>query len=263
MKYINEFINFIKNVRNYSENTVINYKKDLEEYSKYLKFNNLNILSITYKEVKEYLSYLYDKEYSKSTLSRKISTLRSFYKYLYGESLIDKNPYLFVSLPKKEKKLPRYVNYEDLDLMFNIPELNTKFGIRDRLILEILYGTGIRVSELCSILIEDIDFKNKQIRIKGKGNKERIVLYGECCSDILNKYLDIRDSDNKYLVLSNNNNKINPSTVQKILKDIPFLISRLIHVYIFGSYQVMNDLVVLLLLIYHSLHLVNELQMCV
>ena len=152
MKYIDNFINYIKNIRNYSENTVTNYSKDLEEYSKFLKTKNLDLLSITYKEVKEYLSYLYDKYYSKSSISRKISTLRSFYKYLYSESLIDKNPYLFVSLPKKEKKLPRYVNYEDLDLMFNIPDLDTKNGIRDRLILELL--NRYKVSE-SNIKIKD------------------------------------------------------------------------------------------------------------
>lgn len=219
MKYIDNFINYIKNIRNYSENTVTNYSKDLEEYSKFLKTKNLDLLSITYKEVKEYLSYLYDKYYSKSSISRKISTLRSFYKYLYSESLIDKNPYLFVSLPKKEKKLPRYVNYEDLDLMFNIPDLDTKNGIRDRLILELLYGTGIRVSELSNIKIKDIDFNKKQIRIVGKGDKERIVLYGEYCSEILDKYLKVRQNS-EYLILSNKGKKISVSSIQKILKDI-------------------------------------------
>lgn len=220
MKYIDNFINYIKNIRNYSENTIINYNNDLEEYSKYLESKKLNILSITYKEVKEYLSYLYDKNYSKSSLSRKISTLRSFYKYLYNESLIDKNPYLFVSLPKKEKKLPRYINYEDLDLILNVPDLETNYGLRDRLILELLYGTGIRVSELCNIKIKDIDFNKKTINIIGKGDKERVVLYGEYCLEILNKYMKIRNSDNEYLILSNNNNKINVTTVQKILKEI-------------------------------------------
>jgi len=219
MKYIDNFINYIKNIRNYSENTVTNYSKDLEEYSKFLKTKNLDLLSITYKEVKEYLSYLYDKNYSKSSISRKISTLRSFYKYLYSESLIDKNPYLFVSLPKKEKKLPRYVNYEDLDLMFNIPDLDTKNGIRDRLILELLYGTGTRVSELSNIKIKDIDFNKKQIRIVGKGDKERIVLYGEYCSEILDKYLKVRQNS-EYLILSNKGKKISVSSIQKILKDI-------------------------------------------
>ncbi len=219
MKYITDYIKYIENIRNYSHNTIVNYSSDLEEYNKYLKNKKIDILSVTYKEVKEYLSYLYDKKYSKSSLSRKISTLRSFYKYLYNESLIDKNPYIFVSLPKKEKKLPRYVNYEDLDLIFNIPDLNTTYGIRDRLILELLYGTGIRVSELCNIKLKDIDLKNKTIRIIGKGDKERIVLYGEYCSEILSKYLNVRENE-EYLILSNNNKKINVSTVQKILKDI-------------------------------------------
>ncbi len=220
MKYINDFIKYIKNIRNYSENTVINYELDLKEYLEYLNKKKLTLIDITYKEVKQYLSYLYDKNYSNSSLSRKISTLRSFYKYLYNESLIKKNPYLYVSLPKKEKKLPRYVNYEDLDLILSIPDLETKNGIRDRLILEILYGTGIRVSELCNIEFKDVDLREKTIRIVGKGDKERIVLYGEYCSEILDKYLKVRDIKEKKLIQSNTGNKINASSVQKILKDI-------------------------------------------
>ncbi len=222
MNYIDDFIKYIKYQRNYSENTLINYKSDLDEYYGYLNINKLEPLNITYNDVKQYLSHLYDKKYSKSSLSRKISTLRSFYKYLYSKELIDKNPYLFVSLPKKDKKLPRFINYEDLELILNIPDLETIFGIRDRLILELLYGTGIRVSELCNIKVKDIDFKNKSIIVVGKGNKKRIVLYGDYCNEILSKYINIRDNKNniEYLILSNNGVKISPNSVQKILRDI-------------------------------------------
>ncbi|MDD2625837.1 MAG: tyrosine recombinase, partial [Bacilli bacterium] len=227
MNYINDFINYLLNVRNYSENTIINYKIDLDEYYKYIKSNNIEILEIKYENINPFLATLYNiKHYSKSSVSRKISTLRSFYKYLYDNELIDKNPFLFISLPKKEKKLPRFVNYEDLDLILNSPDLNTDIGVRDRLILELLYGTGIRVSELCNIKIDDIDLKNKTIRIIGKGNKERIVLYGEYCENILEKYINInrknllKDKDHSILILSNNGSNISVSTVQKILSNI-------------------------------------------
>ena len=227
MNYINDFINYLLNVRNYSENTIINYKIDLDEYYKYIKFNNIEILEIKYENINPFLATLYNiKHYSKSSVSRKISTLRSFYKYLYDNELIDKNPFLFISLPKKEKKLPRFVNYEDLDLILNSPDLNTDIGVRDRLILELLYGTGIRVSELCNIKIDDIDLKNKTIRIIGKGNKERIVLYGEYCENILEKYINInrknllKDKDHSILIVSNNGSNISVSTVQKILSNI-------------------------------------------
>ncbi|MDD3995091.1 MAG: tyrosine recombinase XerC [Bacilli bacterium] len=227
MNYINDFINYLLNVRNYSENTIINYKIDLDEYYKYIKSNNIEILEIKYENINPFLATLYNiKHYSKSSVSRKISTLRSFYKYLYDNELIDKNPFLFISLPKKEKKLPRFVNYEDLDLILNSPDLNTDIGVRDRLILELLYGTGIRVSELCNIKIDDIDLKNKTIRIIGKGNKERIVLYGEYCENILEKYINInrknllKDKDHSILIVSNNGSNISVSTVQKILSNI-------------------------------------------
>ncbi len=227
MIHIYDFINYLINVRNYSENTTINYKLDLEEYIKFIELNNIKILNIKYEDISPYLAHLYnEKHYSKSSVSRKISTLRSFYKYLYDNELIDKNPFLFISLPKKEKKLPRFVNYEDLALILNTPNINTDIGIRDRLILELLYGTGIRVSELCNININDIDYKNKTIRIIGKGDKERIVLFGEYCEEILLKYINnnrnnlLNDKEHNILIVSNNGSKIGVSTVQKILSDI-------------------------------------------
>ncbi len=227
MNYINDFINYLLNVRKYSENTLINYKIDLEEYNEYINIKNIDILEIKYEDINPFLASLYNnKHYSKSSVSRKISTLRSFYKYLYDNELINKNPFLFISLPKKEKKLPRFVNYEDLDLIINSPDLNTDIGVRDRLILELLYGTGIRVSELCNIKIDDIDLINKAIRIIGKGNKERIVLYGEYCEDILIKYINVnrksllKDKVHTILIVSNNGLKISVSGVQKILANI-------------------------------------------
>lgn len=226
MNHVLDYISYLSSVRNYSENTIINYKIDLEEYIEYINKKNINLLKINYEDINPFLASLYEKKYSKSTVRRKISAIRSFYKYLYNNELIKKNPFLFLSLPKKEKKLPRFVNYEDLDLILNTPNLETDTGLRDRLILELLYGTGIRVSELCNIKINDIDYKNKSIRIIGKGDKERIVLFGQYCKEILDKYLKdtrpnlIKEKNHDYLILSNSGLKINVATVQKILSDI-------------------------------------------
>ncbi len=226
MNLINDFINYMLKVRNYSENTIINYKIDLYEFFEYLTNNNINLLNIKYEDINPFLAFLYDNKYSKSSVSRKISAIRSFYKYLYNNELIDKNYFIFISLPKKEKRLPRFVNYEDLDLILNTPDLNTDIGVRDRLILELLYATGVRVSELCNIKIQDIDRTNKKIKIIGKGDKERIVLYGEYCEDILGKYLEksrnnlLKEKKTNYLLLSNSGSKINVASVQKVLSSI-------------------------------------------
>lgn len=224
-KDLEKFIDYLSYQKKYSENTTKNYEIDILEFLEYCNKEHISKEKINYNDVKKYLVSLYDKKYSKSTVSRKISSLRSFYKYLYINNIIDKNPFLFVSLPKKEKKLPRFVNYEDLNTIFSIPNINNDYGLRDRLILELLYGTGIRVSELCDIKISDIEFSNKTIRVVGKGNKERIVCYGDYCKEILNKYLNIRSKllKNKrhdYLLVNKNGGKIIVRSVQLLIDKI-------------------------------------------
>jgi integrase/recombinase XerC len=224
-KYLLKFIDYLNYQKKYSENTTKNYTIDIVEFLDYCNKENILKEKINYDNVKKYLVHLYDKKYSKSTVSRKLSSLRSFYKYLYINNIINKNPFLFVSIPKKEKKLPKFVNYEDLSVIFSIPNINNDYGLRDRLILELLYGTGIRVSELCNIKVSDIELSNKTIRVLGKGNKERIVCYGEYCDEILIKYLKIRDillKDKKhdYLLLNKIGGKLSVRSVQLLIDKI-------------------------------------------
>ena len=218
---VDEFIKYLRIERNYSKYTLKNYELDINDYINFCSDRNLDIYKVSYNYIKKYLIYMYDKKYKASSISRKISSLRAFYKYLYDKELVNKNIFKYISLPKKEKRLPKYITNEDVDIIFNIPNINTPIGIRNRLILELLYGTGIRVSELCNIKLEDINFSEKSIRILGKGSKERVVLYGTFCEKMLKLYLDegrnilLNGKSNNYLIVGSNK-KDKPITTRSI-----------------------------------------------
>ena len=190
-KIIQKFIEYLEYEKGYSKKTIISYEKDLELFNKYLKENKIvNITRIDYNTIRKYLSHLHDNKYEASSISRKISTLRTFFKYNLKEKNIKNNPMTLISNPKKEKKLPKYLNYEEMERLLNSIDTSELEGIRDRLIIELLYSTGIRVSELVNIKIKDIKIKENQINILGKGNKERIVLFGEKAKEMIKIYLN-------------------------------------------------------------------------
>lgn len=173
-----------------------------------------------------YLNYLYDKKYSNKAIARHISSLRSFYRYLKKENIITNNPMLLISNPKIEKKLPKVVYSKELEDILNTPDITTTLGLRDALILELLYSTGVRVSELVNINISDINMNKKEIKIFGKGSKERIVLFGNRCRDLINQYLAVArckllsNNSYDYLILSKTGKKINQREIRYIIDDV-------------------------------------------
>ena len=212
MKYISDFLLFLKNEKGFSDYTIKNYKNDLDDFYKYVDNKEIDIDLI-----RKYLKVLYDKNYKNRTISRKVSTLKSYFKYLESENIIDDNPASLISNPKVEKQLPNFLNYNDLDKLLNYPDTNKKDGLRDALILEMLYSSGCRVSELTNIKIKDIDFSERKIIILGKGNKERYVFYGSKCEELINKYL--KENNNEYLFTNKHGNKINERIIRKIVDD--------------------------------------------
>lgn len=236
-KVLDDFIDYINYQRGYSENTMLNYKNDIIEFIDFLKENGINNFDkVDYQIVKKYLMELYNKKLSRSSVSRKLSSLRSLYKYLHNESLVDINPFSLISSPKKEKRLPKFLYNEDIEKIFNVPNTNTNLGQRDMLILELLYDTGVRVSELVNIKINDINFKDKSIRILGKGNKERIVLFGVYALDILELYIKdgrvnlLNKKDNDYLILNAKGDNITSRGVRLIIDNIIKKASLSIHI---------------------------------
>lgn len=225
MKYVLEFLKYIDLEKNYSNYTLINYKDDLSFYLDFLNKENIDVLDSDYKVIRNYLSYMYNKKYSSKTISRHISSLRSFYKYMLKEKYIVKNPMTLISNPKQESKLPHFLYYNELETILNIPDKSTPLGQRDSVILELLYSTGIRVSELVNIKLKDINLSTRKIRILGKGNKERIVLYGEYLKNLLDIYLNdgrekLVKNNQEYLVLNKNGSGLTTRGVRVIIDNI-------------------------------------------
>lgn len=226
LQLINSFSDYLKYQKNYSEHTIDNYKKDILEYNSFLEENKYLYSNVDYAKCVKYLNYLNDKRLSKSSISRKLSSLRTFYKYLVLNQKMDSNPFLLISSPKKEKKLPKYINYNNIEEIFSIPNMNTTEGQRQRLILEILYSCGIRISELVNIKIKDIDFKEKTILIFGKGSKERIVRFGEYANDILKIYINntreelLKGIKSDYLLVGEKREKLTTRRVEQIIDNI-------------------------------------------
>ena len=223
---INEFEKFLKFQKNYSDYTIDNYIKDITEYNEFLNTNKFKYSNVNYQDCIKYLNFLNDRKLSKSTISRKLSSLRTFYKYLVLNNKADSNPFTLVTSPKKEKRIPKFINYNNIEEIFNIPNINTKQGQREKIILEILYSSGVRVSELVNIKIKDIDFNNKSILIFGKGKKERIVAFGDYARNMLNMY--INDGRNKlldgieseYLIVGEKKEQLTTRRVEQIIDDI-------------------------------------------
>lgn len=226
MNNLDKYIDYLLYEKAYSKHTILNYKDDILEYLDFLKLEELEYENIVYEDLRYYLVYLKDKKNnSNSSIDRKISALRGFYKYLVNLKILEVNPFDIVSGPKKEKKLPRYFEYNELEELFNSVDISSVIGRRDRLILELLYATGVRVSEMVEIKVSDIDISNRNINIIGKGNKERIVKFGEYCLDAINDYLD--NSYNKlninninYLFLNSRGSKLTDRGVRYILDNL-------------------------------------------
>lgn len=221
----NSYLEHLKYQKNYSDYTIDNYSRDIEELFEFLDSECINYLAVTYDEIRVYLMYLKNKNDKNISIDRKLSALRGFYKFLANENYIKSNPFSLVSGPKKDQKLPRYFEYNELQELFEVPDLATPIGKRDRLLLEILYATGIRVGELVNIKAKDIDLSNRNILILGKGNKERIVAYGDYCADALRDYLNnayeiLNIKKSEYLFLNNQGGVLTERGVRYILDKI-------------------------------------------
>lgn len=221
-KNVIDFLKYLKLEKNYSNHTILNYGKDLKVYLKYLDEFKINNLEVDYKTIRNFLKYLYELDYTKKSIARHISSLRSFYKYLIKEDIIKNNPMNLISNPKLDQNLPKFLYYDELEKILNIPDKTTLMGSRDATILETFYSTGIRVSELVNIKLKDIDFNSKTIKILGKGNKERYVLYGKVLEDNLNNYLPKRNTlaQTDYLFINKYGKQLTDRGIRLIIDNI-------------------------------------------
>jgi len=172
---IDHFIAYLENEKRYSDHTITSYKDDLKSLVDFLSREEFgDLLTVSPRIARFYTATLHEK-YSPTSIARKISSIRSFYNYICKEELMKENPFVDVELPKKPKKLPNFIYPEEIENLFKIFDIKKPVDKRDKLILEFLYGTGVRVSELCNIKIRDIDFDRRVVLIHGKGSKDRLV----------------------------------------------------------------------------------------
>lgn len=222
MKYIDKYLEYLKVERKYSNKTILSYKDDLIEYNEFLGNNFINILNIDMNIVNNYMKYLYDRKITKSSISRKLSSIRGLYNYLVREDIIKENHFNKIQNPKRELYLPKFLKDEELDKIFSVCNSNNPTEERDTLIIELLYATGVRVSELVNIKIKDINREEKLIKVLGKGNKERMVIYNNHTKKALDTYLKdgynyFNKKSSEYLILNKNGNKLSERYIREII----------------------------------------------
>ncbi len=214
MENVHKFLDYLKYEKGFSDYTIKSYETDLREFYDFALEDKIDI-----ELVRKYLRKLYENKYSSRSISRKVSSLKSYFKYLESEGIIKDNFMRLISNPKIEKTLPNYLNYEDLEKLLAFPDRSNKYGLRDALILEMLYSSGVRVSELANMKLNDIDFKERKILILGKGNKERYVYYGSKCAELLDKYLKLDHRDSPYLLIGKRSDRLNEREIRSIVTD--------------------------------------------
>ncbi len=190
---IKEFLDFLRVQRNYSPHTIKAYRHDLEDFRRFLEGEGGDWREVNIQLVRSYLSLLRQEGLSSSSLMRRASSLKSFFKYLAWRGYLRQNPLRLLSAPRRDRNLPRYLGVEEMEVLLSLP-FKGKLGKRDRAILEFLYSTGIRVSELVSLNMEDIDWENGFVRVRGKGGKERIVPVGDKALEALEEYFYVRNT---------------------------------------------------------------------
>lgn len=186
---ISSFKAYIENEKSYSKNTSISYIDDIYSLVNFLDIEQFGDLETVTSRIARFYTATLHERYTPKSIARKISSLRSFYNFLNREELIKINPFIDVELPKQEKKLPKFIYPEEIESLFNSINTTKPIGKRDKLILEFLYGTGVRVGELCNIKVKDIDFYQDLVLIHGKGSKDRLIPIHNLLSKELKEYI--------------------------------------------------------------------------
>jgi len=199
MPHISNFCDYLQHQKRYSIHTVNAYQKDLEQFQQYLQseFETESFKEVSSSFIRSWIVQLIEEDISPRTINRKISSLKSFYKYLLKNKTVDKNPLAKVITPKTSKRLPVFVGEQEIDNLFKNIEYNNDYeGKRDQLILELFYATGVRLSELIELKLNSINFSNNTIKVLGKRNKERIIPIGNNLSQLIKEYIKERENLN-------------------------------------------------------------------
>ena len=229
---IKSYLEYLANVLNYSNNTIIAYQNDITNFNKFVKEEKFakDLLEIRNDRViKAYISHLNNMGEAVNSVNRNIASLRGFYNYLLSEKIVDKNLFTDISSLKKPKRLPQIIREKEIVMLLDSCNKQTTLGFRDYLLIEFLYATGLRVSELCSLKTSDIDLINLEVKVRGKGNKDRIVLIYEELKEDIKHYLNLEritllaksnDENNRSLFLNNKGTSLTTRGVRVILDKV-------------------------------------------
>jgi len=220
--------------RGLSVHTLTAYKRDLDQLHEFLKKyfeNSIKLQSITRLYLRDYMRDLSQHGRSNRTLARKATTMKSFFRFCEKNNFISQNPAANLKIPKFEKKLPKHFTEHEIEDLLNIPDLNSKFGIRNKAILELIYSSGMRISEVSNCKLRQIDLNEKIIKIRGKGNKERIVPVGKEAAKAVKKYIKIREQfvskeSDDTLFLSKSGKVLIPNELREILERYIMLVAK-------------------------------------
>lgn len=228
-EWIQDFMRYLITERGYSVKTKEAYLRDLTDFCEFLKDSGSpELLAIDHLDVRVYLAFLNDREYSRNTISRKIASLRSFYQYLLKQEQIQENPFSYVHLKKKKNRLPRFFYEKEMEILFQSVEGDKPLDQRNRALLEVLYGAGLRVSECANLTFSVIDFDNSVMLIHGKGNKDRYVPLGSYAADALQEYrlagrkqlMEKYHKDHDYVFINHRGEQITPTGIEYVLNQL-------------------------------------------
>ena len=227
---LTQFRAYIIVEKNFSEHTAKAYVSDVLSFLIWGEENNIE--NVDYNRVREYLRFIHKYNYKKTTISRKISALRTFYKYLVRENFVEVNPVTSISTPKKDKNLPKFLSKDEVEQILNNVNIESPAGFRNRAILELLWATGMRVSELSGLNYGDLNLEQNEIRVLGKGAKERIVLVSERAKTYLERYIHTARKlvaigfeigelcEDSPVFINNTGYRLNPKTIRNVINSI-------------------------------------------
>jgi integrase/recombinase XerC len=235
-KYTKMFLDYLKAERNASPYTIRNYRQALESFATFARENGIRSPKKVEKPlVRSFLNRLNENKIARSSIARNMSALRSFFRYLMREGIANKNPAGNISSPKLDKRLPTFLTLEEAKLLVESPDLSRPQGQRDRALLELLYASGMRVSELEKMNVEQVNLGTNEIRVWGKGSKERVVLIGQPAAQALNDYINdgrrklLGNEKNNALFINRYGERLPARRIQKLLKFYAMVINKKVH----------------------------------
>jgi len=224
-QYIDDFKSHLDKERGYSEHTCTSYIHDLLRFNEfliaYIGTTDISVESIDKQSIRHFLGKEFEEGFSAKTVGRRLASIKSFYKYLIKAEVLENNPSIYVKTPKSTKPLPNYVDEKMIDALMDAPPADTIAGMRDRAILELFYSTGIRLSELINITFRNIDFDNNLMKVVGKGNKERLIPFGNKSMNAIENYIaksgrSVKTADmDAPLFVNSKGERISQRTVQR------------------------------------------------